>query len=194
MINKGKHIFLSLAAIAGCFFLQSCKNDIHEVQALSEKKVAVEVANNVTSYLSYGGIMKAKLTAPLMLRTEVDTPKTEFPKTLHVDFYDDSTRVESQLSAKYGRYLETMGMVYLRDSVVAYNIKGDTLHTNELYWDQNKQVFYTEKEVFIHQHSPEQYIHGIGLTAKQDFSSYTITNILPASGSYINVPDSSEPH
>jgi len=29
-----------------------------------------------------------------------------FPNTLHVDFYNDSAKVESQLSARYGRYKE----------------------------------------------------------------------------------------
>jgi LPS export ABC transporter protein LptC len=181
------------AVITGCFFVTSCKNDIHAVQALSEKKVGVEEAHDVVVFLSLGGKMKSKLTAPLMLRSEEDTPKTEFPKTLHTDFFDDSTKIESKLFAKYGRYLETRGMVYLRDSVVVFNVKGDTMKTNELYWDQNKEIFYTDKEVFIHQKSPEQYIHGYGLTAKEDFSSYTITNLLPGSGSFIEVPDSSKP-
>jgi LPS export ABC transporter protein LptC len=195
MTDINKHIFLRFAAIlTGCFFFQACENDLHEVQALSVKKIGVNEATNIVSYLSLGGVMKAKLTAPLMLTTEADTPKIEFPKTLHVDFYDDSTKIESQLFAKYGRYLENQDKVYLRDSVVVFNKKGDTLRTNELYWDRNLQTFYTDKEVFIHEHSPEQYIHGFGLNAKQDFSDYTITNLLPGSGSFINVPDSSAPH
>ncbi len=193
MNNLSKNILKTAAAFfIGCFFI-SCENDIQAVKALSEKKIGVEEAHDVISYLSLGGKMKAKLTAPLMLRTETDTPKTEFPNTLHVDFYDDSTQIESKLFAKYGRYLESQSKVYLRDSVVVFNMKKDTLHTSELYWDQDKEIFYTDKEVFINQHN-QQYIHGYGLTAKQDFSSYTITNLLPGSGSFINVPDSSAPH
>ena len=191
MINYFKKIiFITAAFLTGCFFMLSCKNDIHAVQALSEKKVGVEEAHDIISYLSIGGIVKAKLTAPLMLRTETDTPKTEFPKTLHVDFYNDSAQIESKLFAKYGRYLETQAKVYLRDSIVVFNIKGDTLRTNELYWDQDKEIFYTDKEVFIHQKNPEQYLHGFGMTSKEDFSNYTIFKLLPGSGSFINVPDS----
>ncbi|MGI8951163.1 MAG: LPS export ABC transporter periplasmic protein LptC [Chitinophagaceae bacterium] len=185
-----KHIFFLAAAFISCFFI-SCENDIKEVQDLGKKKIGVEEGYNIVSYLSLGAVMKAKLTAPLMLRTESDTPKVEFPKTLHVDFYNDSTKIESQLFAKYGRYLENENKVFLKDSVVVFNIHGDTLRTQELWWDQNKEIFYTDKEVFIHQHGTDQYIHGIGLTAKQDFSSYTITNILQ--GSFINVPDSAMP-
>ena len=192
MTNLLKYIGFILAALfTGCFFLTGCENDIHVVQDLGRKKIGVEEARGIQSYLSMGGILKAKLRAPLMLTTETDTPKIEFPNTLHVDFYNDSTQIESQLFAKYGRYLQNENKVYLRDSVVVFNIKHDTLRTSELYWDQNREIFYTDKEVFIHQHNPGQYIDGVGLTAKQDFSSYTITNI--KSDSYINVPDSTMP-
>ncbi len=41
-----------------------------------------------------------------------------FPGTLHVDFYNDSMQVESQLDAHYGKYLQNQDKVFLRDSVV----------------------------------------------------------------------------
>ncbi len=147
MIRYRKYIFIKLAAfISGCFFIVACENDIKEVEALGKKKINVDEAHNIESYLSQNATMKAKLTAPLMLRTQADTPITEFPKTLHVDFYNDSTLIESQLFAKYGRYLQNENKVYLKDSVVVFNIKGDTLRSDELYWDQDKQLFYTDKK------------------------------------------------
>ncbi len=186
-MNKPYKYFFITALFTGCFFY-GCENDIKEVQQLGEKKVSVDEGKNIQSYLSLGGIMKAKLTAPLMLRTAADTPKIEFPKSLHVDFYDDSTKVESQLFAKYGRYLENEDKVFLRDSVIVFNMKqGDTLRTDELYWDQNKEIFYTDKKVAIH--TPEQIIYGIGLNAKQDFSQYTV--IKPTG--FLNVADSTVP-
>src|SRR5579875_3295804 len=100
-----------------CCCACACENSYHEVQKLGEKKVGVDRVIDVTSYLSQDALMKAKLTAPLMLQTQADTPYTEFPKTLHVDFYNDSTKVESQLFAKYGRYMQNQSKVLLRDSV-----------------------------------------------------------------------------
>lgn len=138
-----------------------------------KKQIGVEEVINVTSYMSQDGIMKAKLRSPYMLRHVTDSPYVEFPRTLHVDFYDDSVDVESTLDALYARYREYESKVFLKDSVVVINtVKGDTLRTNELWWDQNKQEFYTDKAVRIYQ--PDKTIYGTGLRAAQDFSSYEI--------------------
>ncbi len=168
----------------------ACENDINEVKDLSRKKTSVEQATDIVSYLSQDALVKAKLTAPVMLRIQADTPRTEFPKTLHVDFYSDSTVVESQLFAKYGRYMENQSKVLLRDSVVVYNIKGDTMRTNELWWDQMKGNFYTDKPVYIHQPNGN-IINSIGMTASQDMNNVRLFKIQPTT--FLYVADSTMP-
>jgi LPS export ABC transporter protein LptC len=80
------------------------------------------------------------------------------------------------LDAHYARYREYEDKVYLKDSVVVINIeKRDTLKTDELWWDQNTQEFYTDKNVRIYE--PDKTIFGTGLRAKQDLTSYDIFNI-----------------
>jgi LPS export ABC transporter protein LptC len=187
MNNRFMKLCKNIAAIfIGCFFVWSCENDIREVQNLSKKAINVEEGRQIESYLSEGGKVKAKLTAPLMLNYQKDTPKVEFPKSLHVDFYNDSTKVESQLSAKYGRYLQGENKVYLRDSVVVFNIQGDTLFCKELYWDQAKAIFYSDKNVILNRPTGKTY--GKGLTADQNFKWIQIRQVY---NSYINIPDSS---
>jgi LPS export ABC transporter protein LptC len=163
------------AALAGCFFMSSCVNDEKEVRDMFQKKIGVDEALGIESYMSQGGIMKAKLTAPLMLRYQDTLPRVEFPNTLHVDFYDDSLRIQSRLDAHYARYLESQNKIFLRDSVRVFNSKGDTLFCQELWWDQPEAKFYTEKPVRIHQ--PGTIINGVGLTAPQDFKTFTMFRI-----------------
>lgn len=149
---------------------------MRDVDAITKQKTAVEEALKVTSYMSQGGKMKAKLTSPFMLRYQADSSYLEFPRTMHVDFFNDSTKIESTLDSRYAKYKEYERKVYLRDSVVVINIlKQDTLRTDELWWDQNQEQFYTSKPVRIHQ--PNQTIYGIGLKAAQDFTWYEIYNI-----------------
>ncbi len=187
MISRSiKLIKVSAALLLGCFFVLSCENDIREVQNLNQKSIGIEEGKDIESYLSQEGRVKAKLTAPLMLRYQRDSPKVEFPKTLRVDFYNDSTEVESKLFAKYGRYMENENKVFLRDSVVVFNISGDTLFCQELYWDQLKAVFYTDKNVIIHK--PDQKVYGNGLIADQSFKWFTIKH---PHDSYLDIPDSS---
>ena len=117
--------------------------------------------------------MKAKLTAPLMIRVPVyDSPYVEFPKNLHVDFYKDSTAIDSWLDSKYGKYYETQNKVYLRDSVVVITVQGDTLKTPDLWWDQNTKLFYTDKYAEYYSTSKQVY-GGKGLEATQDLRRVT---------------------
>lgn len=169
---------LSLAAfVISCLFVCSCENDMSEVDALMKRQTGVEEAIQVTSFLSQEGVMKAKLKSPYMLRHQAgDSAFVEFPRKLHVDFYNDSLEIESILDAKYARYREYESKVYLRDSVVVINLKqGDTLKTDELWWDQNTQEFYTDQPVEIRQR--DKTVYGKGLKAAQDFSWYNIFNI-----------------
>jgi LPS export ABC transporter protein LptC len=172
MINLSPNkIFLSLAVlIMGCFFLLSCENDKEKVKIWTEKVVMKEEAIGVDSYLSQDGKMKARLIAPLMIRVQDDTLYVEFPETLHVDFYNDSNQVESRLDSRYGKYYEALNKVYLRDSVVVVTVKGDTLKSPDLWWDQNTKMFYTDKYAIYHGIGKNIY-GGKGLTATQDLSS-----------------------
>jgi LPS export ABC transporter protein LptC len=121
--------------------------------------------------------VKGKLTAPYMLRyPRVDSPYAEFPRTLHVDFYDAALQVESQLDALYGKYLDNQGKVFLRDSVVVKNIqKGDTVHCKELWWDRNTERFNTDKAVRIY--TKDKILFGNGMEADQNFRWYTIKHL-----------------
>jgi LPS export ABC transporter protein LptC len=150
----------------------ACENDMKEINDIGKKKTAIEQADSVISYLSQEAKLKAKLTAPKMLRYLTDSPMVEFPNTLHVDFYKDSITVESVLNAKYGNYKEGQHKVFLKDSVVVYNSVGDTLHCKELYWDQLKQIFYTDKEVAIRKRDGITF--GVGMIVDQNFKWYTI--------------------
>jgi len=168
----------------------ACENDVNEVRELGKKKPGIEEGKNIDSYLSMNGKMRAHLTAPLLLRYQGDSSKkAEFPKSLHVDFFNDSMKVESQLKARYGRYLENEDKVFLKDSVVIFNIKGDTLFCEELYWDQTQQKFYTDKRVLLSKNYRHTLVVGEnGMTANQDLSNITFYKINPNSYSFI--PDS----
>ncbi len=162
---------LTIVILISTFFL-SCENDPSKIKEWTEKKELVEVGKNIESYLSMGGKMKAKLTSPLMYRYQSDTIYSEFPNSLHVDFYDDSVKVTSWLTALYAKYFETLNKVYLRDSVTVINKDGDTLRCPELWWDQNLQKFYTDKPARLD--GKDKNIVGTqGLEATQDLKIIT---------------------
>jgi hypothetical protein len=136
-----------------------------------------EEARDVVSFLSQDGRVRARLKAPLMYRVTTDSLYVEFPNTLHCDFYDDSTILETWLDSKYGKYFEAENKVYLRDSVIVINVKGDTLKCPDLWWDQNKKLFYTDKLAY-YLTKDKQITASRGLQATQDFTRITFQDLL----------------
>jgi LPS export ABC transporter protein LptC len=165
--------------MSALLLISACENKIKDLPSASRsgKQQVPEEGQQIESYLSEGAKVKGKLTSPFMLRYQkADTPYSEFPRSLHVDFYTDSLQIESQMDAKYGKYLPNQNKVFLRDSVVVKNIlKGDTLHCKYLWWDQATQKFTTDDSVQIY--TREKILFGTGMEADQNFRFYTIKNL-----------------
>ena len=81
-----------------------------------------------------------------------------------------------------------MYKVYLRDSVVVITMKGDTLKSPDLWWDQRQGIFYTDK--FADYRSRDQHIQGNkGMQATQDLKTVTFkapTGIVDISSTGVN--------
>lgn len=179
--------------VTACLFLSlilsACGNTDPEVNEYNRKSLGVEEIRNADINYTLGGKAKAKLLSPLMLRVQEVNPYVEFPKSLHVDFFNENGGVDSRLDALYGKYFEQESKVFLKDSVKIINVLGDTLYCEELWWDRNKRgaEFYTDKPVRIRRKL--QIIDGIGMDASQDFKSWHIIKPIGV----INVPNSQFP-
>lgn len=169
--------YFKVTCILGCFFITSCENSLEDIDEVTAKTPGVEVAKGVTIIYTVGAETKSRITAPLMLNhQDAATPFFEFTKTIHADFFDDSLKIESTMDAHYAKYIATDSKVFLKDSVVVINNKGDTLYCDELYWDRNRpgQEFHTDKPVRIR--TSEQILDGDGMDAPQDFSNWHLIN------------------
>lgn len=171
MIQYHKYIKRWAALSLGCFFLFAC-NDA-EIAVDQEKKLKLEHSTGVESYMSQNGKIKAKLIAEEMVRSLVDSPFVEFPNSLYVEFFNEEGAVETTLKAKYSKYREYENKILLQDSVLVINIlTEDTLRTDELWWDQNTELFYTDKPALITKKDGTIARPMKGLKAKQDLSWY----------------------
>lgn len=193
--RSSSHVFRSTSFLFTIFTflltgsLISCGNSDDEIKEYNSKSLGIEEIKNADINYTLGGRAKAKLLAPLMLRVQEASPYVEFPKKLHVDFFNETGTIDSRLDALYGKYLDQESKVFLKDSVKVVNIKGDTLYCDELWWDRNRRgnEFYTEKPVRIR--TKTQIIDGVGMEARQDFKGYVIKKVT----GIINVPNSEFP-
>jgi LPS export ABC transporter protein LptC len=184
-----KLLTASVICLLSGLLLISCGNSEKELSEYNSKSLRIEEIKNADINYTLGGKAKAKLLSPLMLRVQDVNPYVEFPKKLHVDFFNESGNVESRLDALYGKYFEQESRVFLKDSVKVINVLGDTLYCKELWWDRSRKgnEFYTDKPVRIRRKL--QIIDGVGMDASQDFKAWHI--ISPVG--IINVPNSQFP-
>ncbi len=175
MINFRSFSIGHCALVAMCLLLvMSCKNDPDEINELVNKTAPkVDKADDVSIIYSEKGRTKIRMFTKEFVRNEVAKPAyTDMRNGLKIEFFNDSTVIETTLTALYGRYYEEEGNVLIRDSVVVINKKGDTLRTEELIWHQDAKKIYTEK--FVRINTPDQIMYGDGLEANEDFSWYRI--------------------
>lgn len=127
-----------------------------------------EMALDVEILYSDSAKIKVRVTGPTMLyhQERVDV-RQEFPDGLMVEFYDETQKISSILTAKYGVRLETQKKVVVRDSVVWHSMEGDMLETSELTWDERKKKVLTNKFVVVTR--PDEIVYGHGFEADQNF-------------------------
>jgi LPS export ABC transporter protein LptC len=158
-----------------CLF--SCNNDPEQIKALTGKNAIQEdKATDVVFVYSEQGRVKARLFSHTFIRNEnAKPPFTDMKDGLKVEFYDDSTKISSTLTAGYARYYEKQQNILIRNNIVIVNKKGEQLNTEELVWNQNIKKFYTEK--FVKITTATQVLLGDGLEANEDFTWYKIKNL-----------------
>lgn len=156
--------------------LYSCENDMATVNKLTNQyEASSETGKDIEVLYSDLGKIKAKMTAPTMLRFHTREPYTELPDGLKILFYDPNGQVESQLTAGYGISYEKSDEMKVRNNVEAISVKGDKLNTEELVWNQKSQKISSDK--FVKITTKDEIIFGDGFESNQDLSNYKIKKI-----------------
>jgi LPS export ABC transporter protein LptC len=99
-----------------------------------------------------------------------------FPKGFFATFYEEDMTVKSTLHANHGINYEEKRIMIATDSVVLINFnKEETLNTDELIWDQNKKLIYSDKFVKITTNEDVIFGNG-GFESDEAFDEWIIKN------------------
>jgi LPS export ABC transporter protein LptC len=150
----------------------SCKKSAPEAAKDVQYKGPLIESTNVLTLYSDSAKLQIRYTAPL--EQQFENGDKLYPKGIQVEFYGEGgTKVRNTLSGNYGRYDKVKNLYFIRGNVKVSNTeKQQSMRTNQMYFDQVKQLIYTEDSVRIQ--TPTEILTGKGLTANQDFSRYTI--------------------
>lgn len=154
MYKAFEHIGFSVALLflGSAILLMSCKKSV-VVEQLDEETLMTMMSDTLTVIQSKNGNVKMRFTTPLMERYQLaKEPYMEFRRGVHVITYDDSTfAVASTLVADYAIFFENRELWEAKGNVVATNAEGQTLYTQQLFWNQKTHRVYSNVDSKITQ-------------------------------------------
>jgi LPS export ABC transporter protein LptC len=185
-------ISMVAATIVVATVVYSCKDKLPASGKLTNSvKTPTQIIDNMLVQQSDKGIMRMRMSAPLMERYErAKEPYDIFPKGINVKIYTEKGELETELTAKGAKHItkgKTEKWEAYGDVVVNNYMKGETMRTDTIYWDRvNKKIF---THCFVKLEAPDIFMQGIGMESDEMARNARILNPFD---SYGVVKDSTE--
>ena len=158
---KLRTLFLITVIVIVTGMVLSCENKIDLIPKSDLLTLpSLTVKDCETNYIDSG---RLQLVMSFHLMEDYDntsSPYSEFKSGIRVLYFDGKKDPVASVSAKYGKYYKTNNMWELKDSVVVVNEENDKLETEVLYWDQQKDLIYTDR--FVKITNEDQIVMGTG--------------------------------
>ena len=175
-INIPGSYFISATLILLIILLPSCDKKIDTIRKSDIESLPTTTIRDGETLYSDSAKKQFVMAAPLTERyTDVKNPYTEFKLGIKVTFYDGHDYPIGTLTSRYAKYLEDKKLWELKDSVIAINEKKEIVETELLYWDQNKELVYTDR--FVKITGTDQIMMGTGLESDPRFVKPVIRNV-----------------
>lgn len=166
-----------LLIVGACGVGVACQNDLDKVAAV---EVGLHAPDRITTEAEYlysdSGRVTNRLRAGRIAEwTTGENKRTEMSDGVELLFYDRDGDPQSRLTARRGTILPKEERMEVYEQVVFVNQKGERLETEQLTWYEDSARVRTDKAVRVQRGA--DVIHGLGLDATEDFSSYVIHRI-----------------
>ena len=127
--------------------LFSCESNFKEVQKIniSEFNPTGEADSINVKYTDSGRITGILVSSKMLDFSSVDFPFTEFPKGIDVTLYDNKAK-KTFITSNYAVSYKGTSIIDLQGKVKIKSENGQTMETEQLYYDQKNEWFFTEKK------------------------------------------------
>ena len=175
-MNKGYKITIPLILVVLLYIFQGCEKKIDVIKKSDIASLPVQTVSDFSTAYSDSGKIQVLMESPVIEKyTNQRSPYSEFRHGVKVYFYDGNPEPIATLRSKYAKYLDDKKIWELKDSVIIVNEKNEVLETELLYWDQSKELVYTDR--FVRITSEDQIVMGTGLEANSRFTRWRIRNV-----------------
>jgi LPS export ABC transporter protein LptC len=145
LIKKDKLFIAVMTLVVTLFF--GCESNFKKVQKINFTEFTpTGDADNLNLKYTDSGLIKAVLVSSKMLDyAAVDFPFTEFPKGVEVTVYDKKGK-QTHITSDYAVSYKITNVIDLQGNVKIVSQEGQKLETEQLYYDQKNEWFFTEKK------------------------------------------------
>ena len=168
MVFSLKQYFAALLLTTLFWSLVSCESNFKELQKinLSGFNPSGEADSINVKYTDSGRIAAVLVSSKMLDFSGVDFPFTEFPKGVDVTLYDAKGK-QTFVRSNYAISYKSTGIIDLQGKVKITTHDGQVLETEQLYFDQKNEWFYTERRYTFT--SPKGSSTGQGIDFSKDF-------------------------
>lgn len=163
-----KTTFLAVVVFTIVSSITACESNFREIQKsnLSEYAPSGE-SDSINLKYTDSGRIKSVLISPKMLDyASLKFPFTEFPVGINVTLFDESGK-KTFVTSNYAITFKNTDLIDLQGNVKISNESGQLLETDQLYFDQKNEWFFTEKLYKFT--DPKGISQGRGLDFSKDF-------------------------
>lgn len=162
-----KRYFAHIIVVSLVFW--SCNNELKDLQNLSKKELYPSgIADSAWVKYTDSAVIKAELFAVKMLDyNTAKYPFNHFPEGVEVIIYDENKNknyVEADQATSYSK----TGIIDLRGHVKITSHDGKIMETQQLYYDQKSNWFFTEYYFKVTDPN-KSFFDGIGIDFDQNF-------------------------
>ncbi|MCU0350781.1 MAG: LPS export ABC transporter periplasmic protein LptC [Flavobacterium sp.] len=152
----------------------SCEGSLKDVQKFNQSSfIPSGEADTINLRYTDSGKIKSILKSPKMLDySAIANPFTEFPKGIFVTMFDDNGNITT-IKSNYAISYKITGIIDLQGNVVITAHDGKKLETEQLYFDQKNEWFFTEK-FFKFTKEDGGYLQGPGVDFSKDFKIFNM--------------------
>ena len=177
--NKQKNFSVTtiLTVVVLLFIMLACNSESNDKIAavVDRSKLPIQHAIDITTMISDSGVTRYRITTPQWdVYDQASQPYWDFPKGIHFEKFDLNLKVDADIHSKYARFNENEQLWELKGQVKAMNLEGELFETEQLFWDQRMERFYSDSIVKITQKT--MIINAIGFESNQTMTKYSFRN------------------
>jgi LPS export ABC transporter protein LptC len=141
--------------------LLGCDNKDEKILKTDLQNLPALTVREFETVYSDSGRIELRMRSPILEQYDnTEDPYSEFRMGIHVDVYDGQPEPTGSVTSKYAKYTKSTNVWELKDSVVVINENSDMLETEVLYWDQKKDLIYSDR--FVRFTNEDQIVMGTG--------------------------------